>query len=204
MPVSFQPAKHPAKPFPPSSKGLSGTEILQGACTDQYNKCNEIFQSSLNLKASHDDIIPRRNGFVNTVVDCYSQHRALVVRPDDVWLAILIQFNFFVNGNAEQLRKQFVSHEGKRELVVTAIGNRYSVNFEAMARTMSDLMDKNIIDPTLREWILPNFSTTTTTDTTVSCMVMMATMKVSPRMPSYTSDFVIQQDSRRILATNSV
>jgi len=82
-----------------------------------------------------------------------------------------------VNGNAEQLRKQFVSHEGKRKLVVTAIGNRYSVNFEAMARTMSNLMDENIVDPTLREWILPSFSTTTTTDTTVSCMVMMATMK---------------------------
>lgn len=47
---------------------------------------------------------------------------------------------------------------------MTAVGNRYSVDFGAMARTMTDLMDSNIVDPTLREWILPNFSTTPVTD----------------------------------------
>lgn len=36
------------------------------------------------------DIIPQRNGFVHTVVEAYNQHRALIVRPDDVWLAIHI------------------------------------------------------------------------------------------------------------------
>lgn len=184
MPVSFQPAKHSAEPFKRSSKRLSAIQILQGACPVRYNKCTEIFQSSLNQKTSHEDIIPQSNGFVNTVVDCYNQHRALVIRPDDVWIAILTQFNFFVNGNAEQLRKQFVNHEGKQELTVNAAGSRYSVDFGSMARTMVDLMDENIVDPTLREWILPKFSTTTITDTTVSCMIMMATMKVSPGMDS--------------------
>ena len=36
-----------------------------------------------------------------------------------------------------------------------------------------------MVDPALREWILPNFSMTTITDTTVCSMVMMAMMKVS-------------------------
>ncbi|KAJ6526097.1 hypothetical protein B0H19DRAFT_1339031 [Mycena capillaripes] len=42
---------------------------------------------------------------------------------------------------------------------------------------MADLVHKNVIDPSLREWILPKFSTTTTNDTTIGAMLMMATMK---------------------------
>ena len=104
---------------------------------------------------------------MHTIADCYNNHKALIIRPDDVWLAILTQFNFFVNGNAEQLRKQFVAHEGKKELIIQVLGNRYSVDFGYMARQMTTLIDENIVDPTLREWILPNFSTTTVNDITV-------------------------------------
>jgi hypothetical protein len=35
-----------------------------------------------------------------------------------VWLSILNQFNFFVNGNAKMMRNLFVSHEGKIDLTV--------------------------------------------------------------------------------------
>jgi hypothetical protein len=124
----------------------------------------------LDQNPSGDDqnIIPYRNGFVDTVAKGYCDHNALVMRPDDVWLTILTQFNFFVNGNAEQLRTQFVGHEGK-DLSVTAIGSRYTVDFGLMSRQMTELMNEN----------MPNFSTTTITDTTVCSMVMMGTMTVS-------------------------
>ena len=62
---------------------------------------------------------PYRNGFVDTVLQCYNCHHALIIRPDDVWLAILTQFNFFANGNV----KQFVSHEEK-EPEIKALGSR--------------------------------------------------------------------------------
>jgi hypothetical protein len=39
------------------------------------------------------------------------------------------------------------------------------------------LIEKNVLDPALREWVLPNFSTTTVNDTTVSAILMMATLK---------------------------
>ncbi|KAG6371849.1 hypothetical protein JVT61DRAFT_8846 [Boletus reticuloceps] len=47
------------------------------------------------------DILPQRNGFVHIVIEAYNRHRTLIIRPDDVWLAILTQFCFFINGNAE-------------------------------------------------------------------------------------------------------
>ena len=181
MPVTFSPANHLANSFntqdftryDPSPVGL-----LQGTSYNLWQKCDEIFQSSFE---SSDDpfehIVPRKNGFVDTVVDAYNYHRALIIRPDDVWLAILSQFNFFVNANAEALRSQFVQHEGKKHLVITAYGTRYTVDFGRMAEQMTGLMQKHIVDPALREWILPDFSTTTDLDTIVGAITMMSTMK---------------------------
>ncbi|KAF7377317.1 hypothetical protein MSAN_00152300 [Mycena sanguinolenta] len=119
-------------------------------------------------------IVPNTNGFVNTVVSAWSQHYALVIRPDDVWLSIISQFSFYVNGNAELLRANFVAHEGKKELTVESEG---PLDFALLSRQMGEMIHKNVVDPALREWILPQFSTTTLTDTTVGSMLMMATMK---------------------------
>lgn len=44
----------------------------------------------------------------------YVHYPALVLRPDDIWPAVLVQFIRFVSANAEQLRSVFVVHEGKR------------------------------------------------------------------------------------------
>ncbi|KIM85601.1 hypothetical protein PILCRDRAFT_96257 [Piloderma croceum F 1598] len=147
---------------------MQATRILQGACRDQFNKCSEIFQSSLCQPSedNQDIIIPHRNGFVDTVVRSYCEHRALAIRPDDVWVAIVTQFNFF-----------FVSHEDKKNLKIFALGSRYTVDFGSMTRQMTKLVDENIVDPTLRDWILPDFSTTTITDSTLSAIITMATTK---------------------------
>ncbi|KAJ7654109.1 hypothetical protein DFH06DRAFT_994035, partial [Mycena polygramma] len=117
---------------------------------------------------------PRSNGFVDTIISAYNQHHALVLRPDDVWIAILTQFNFYVNANAELLRANFVAHEGKKELTVRTAAFD---DFGLLAREMTALIEKNIVDPSLRAWALPDFSTTTLNDTTVSSIVLMATLK---------------------------
>ncbi|EIW77683.1 hypothetical protein CONPUDRAFT_167773 [Coniophora puteana RWD-64-598 SS2] len=85
------------------------------------------------------------------LLEAYNQHCALVLRPDDVWLAILTQFSFFVNAHAEELHSAFVSHEGNKELNVSAVGSWYSVDFGSMARQMAGELEKNMSDPKLRE-----------------------------------------------------
>ena len=152
--------------------------LLRAVAVEQGESCTELLYSSFH-PSSHEmpDIIPQRNGFVHTVIEAYNRHRALIVRPDDVWLAILTQFCFFVNGNAEDLRNVFVAHEGKKELVIYAQGNRYSMDPAYMAVQMTHLMQQHIIDASLQEWITPSFTTTTATDTATSAIVMMGTMK---------------------------
>ncbi|KAJ7604342.1 hypothetical protein FB45DRAFT_850892 [Roridomyces roridus] len=187
MPVSFKVAPHNANPLE-LMQSFSAEEILSVSCKDQHRYVEEILQcgfsgqeqgSGRNIKAEIPNIVPdgQGNGFVNTVINAYNDHHALVIRPDDVWLTILSQFNFFVNANAEVLRANFVEHEGKRELVILVDGNRYSVDFGDMSRQMVGLIEKNVVDPTLRKWVLPDFTTTTVNDTTVASVLMMATLK---------------------------
>jgi hypothetical protein len=42
---------------------------------------------------------------------------------------------------------------------------------------MIDLIEKNVVDPSLRAWALPDFSTTTANDTTVGSIVLMAKLR---------------------------
>lgn len=194
MPVTFRTAAHSASPL--SSKEYTPGEILTTASRDVASEVEEILQSSFGAaNTTHGNIIPRRNGFVDTVIAAYSTHHALVIRPDDVWIAILAwvhgltcmyvstephayrQFNEYVNAHAEELRHSFVAHEGKKGLEVAAAGSRYTVDFGWMSREMAELIAKNVVDPDLPDWIIPSFSTTTVNDKTVSCIVMMATFK---------------------------
>ncbi|KAJ7779500.1 hypothetical protein DFH07DRAFT_765781 [Mycena maculata] len=45
------------------------------------------------------------------------------------------------------------------------LDTRYDVDFaSSMLQKMVDLLEKNVVDPTLREWAMPSFTTTTATD----------------------------------------
>ena len=46
-----------------------------------------------------------------------------------------------------------------------------------MARVMTNLLKNKIVDPTLRDWIIPKFTTTTDNDVTVASIVMMGTLQ---------------------------
>ncbi|OJT14288.1 hypothetical protein TRAPUB_9148 [Trametes pubescens] len=117
------------------------------------------------------------NGFVHAVLNAYAAHHHLVIRPDDVWIAILTQLSFYVNAHAEELRAYFVAHEGTRRLIVEDVGTRHSVDFGRLARAMTREIHKNVVDSTLAEWILPDFTTTTIKDSTICSVLMMSTLK---------------------------
>ena len=49
-----------------------------------------------------------------------------------------------MNAHAEELRSHFVKHEGKKELVVTAAGTRYTVDFGNLANQMTGKIHENV------------------------------------------------------------
>ncbi len=89
----------------------------------------------------------------------------------------MIQFSYYVNGNAEALREFFVEHEGKKELVVRMDGSLKTVDYGELAKRMvPEEIKKNIKDPTVTEWLLPDFSTTKDSDRVAACVSIMATL----------------------------
>ncbi|KAF7305878.1 hypothetical protein HMN09_00742000 [Mycena chlorophos] len=165
------------EPDPEASAGESSRPATKSKFRSRLSK---VFSKkpSPTPEPSHpgtlSNIIPNSNGFFHALSTAYNKHHHLVLRPDDVWLAILTQFNYFVNANAELLRANFVAHEGKKELVVL---DTQMSDFAKLARVMGQQIEKNVVDPTLRTWVVPNFSTTTVKDTTVAAIVLMATLK---------------------------
>lgn len=161
-------------------------ELLAQVCQLDSRKvtCNIIESSFEDLDEPKEEVYGCKNGFVDTVIKAYSNHHHLVLRPDDLWIAILTQVNIYVNIHAEEFRDMFVRHEGRKDLTVrfaersdmehTAIADAHWGKF---AYKMTELLAEHIRDPSLREWILPQFSTTTKTDQAVASIAMMATMK---------------------------
>src|SRR5436309_1730484 len=43
------------------------------------------------------------NSFIGAIYDAYSNHLKLVLRPDDVWLTIIIAFANYVDHHAEEM-----------------------------------------------------------------------------------------------------
>jgi len=138
-----------------------------------------IIQSSFHeLNSRTFPIIPYGNGLVNGVIRAFQQDLHLVLRLDDIWLSILTQFSMFVNGNSEHLRSQFVAHQGKKELIIDAGPQRIEdVDMGKLAQSMTQLIHENVVDPQLRELIMPNFSTTTDDDESVAAIAMMGTLQ---------------------------
>jgi hypothetical protein len=118
-----------------------------------------------------------RNGFVNTLVEAYNMHYSVSIRPDDVWMAILVQFNNYVNKNAERLRDKFVSHEGQEQLIVQDFGSLRDAPYGEMSKRMAHLVSENIKDPSIKNWVIPKFSTTTDIDTVSYSIIFMSVMK---------------------------
>lgn len=137
-----------------------------------------MIQGSFDQQLFHEThISPSQNGFVRAVYYAYSHHHHLTLRPEDIWFAVLTQLSFFVNAHAEELRSFFVAHKGRKELGVLKLGTSQSADFGEIALCMTRLIEKNVVDPELRNWIIPNFSTTTESDKIVTAIVMMGALQ---------------------------
>lgn len=66
-----------------------------GGNIENRSSFSELLQSTFSSKdVNIATIMPTMNGFIDSAVFAYAHHHDLVIRPDDVWIAILSQFNF--------------------------------------------------------------------------------------------------------------
>lgn len=190
MPITVYPASHPSRAvLAKSGVGPSPDDLLRSSCPREHAKSKGVLQSSFgDLPAATGDasgiqpatapiVHHANNGLVRAAWDAYAHHNHLRLRPEDVWFSILAQFSFYVNANAEQVRGHFVAHEGKKQLTVEVQGSVASVDFGELAVMMTGEIQKNVSDPELCGWILPDFTTTDSVDVTTAAVLMMGTMQ---------------------------
>ncbi|KAI1291384.1 hypothetical protein F5Y03DRAFT_403287 [Xylaria venustula] len=136
------------------------------------------FRHKTAMSSARDPISVYNNGFVNGLIRAFNQDLHLCIRPDDVWQAILSQFSLFINGNAERMRHLFVAHKGKTVLGVDMTPQRISeIDFGRVAEMFVSVIQDNVVDKELRQWMMPDFSTTTNHDKAVAAFGIMGAMQ---------------------------
>lgn len=118
------------------------------------------------------------NGFVQTVEYAYSSHHNLVIRPDDVWLAIMIQFSAYVQSHADELQSKLMRHVTEEKIVLTLSTDKDVKEIdqgEAALKFMAEA--EQHLQDSVYGWVTPGFSTTTPTDRVVGAMVLLATLR---------------------------
>jgi hypothetical protein len=114
-----------------------------------------LFQSFEEVDEGGVTLVSYKNGFVHGIIRAFQQDLHLVLRADDMWLAIMVQFSSYVNGHAEEMRKLFVSHKGKKKLTVDMRPRSLSsLDFAHVASLFAILIQRNVIDPDLKNWML--------------------------------------------------
>ncbi|KAL8724575.1 MAG: hypothetical protein Q9166_007870 [cf. Caloplaca sp. 2 TL-2023] len=174
MPVTVNVTSHRGRPWINPPPVVSTEQLFEKSCPDEHRNCKKVIQSFFS-DFPNASICGSSNGFVRACFYAYSHHHHLILRPEDIWFAVLSQLSFYINAHSEELRSFFVSHEGREELEVFDGGTIDCVG--PLAVRMTKEMDKYMVDPDLRQWILPDFSTTTDTDTITAAVLMMGAMQ---------------------------
>jgi hypothetical protein len=108
-------SKYQRKVNPNESK----EKLFYSKCQHRYGKKNDC---KCNILAYHENIPADHSiqpAFYRAFCMAYNSHYDIILSPDDVWMIVCLQFTKYVNANSEAMRELFVSHEGKKKLVVT-------------------------------------------------------------------------------------
>ncbi|KAH7138722.1 hypothetical protein B0J11DRAFT_23349 [Dendryphion nanum] len=120
---------------------------------------------------SEGNIYSSSDSFIRGAIDAWAQHQHLVIRPDEVWFAILVQMNFYMCRESETLRDLFVTHAGKQSIHVE------DFTFENVLWKFKNAIQKRVKTGWLQDWIIPNFSTTEEEDVLTASVLMMGLMQ---------------------------
>ncbi|MGC4044368.1 MAG: DUF4419 domain-containing protein [Armatimonas sp.] len=113
---------------------------------------------------------------IESIHKAFSEHRPLILSPDDIWLTIAQGFGHHVVENAEALRSRLVGFDGKRELAVEVFSFPTEEKWPGVIELWSASI-REYISPKLHAALVCNFSTTTPAIRTASEVAIMDTFQ---------------------------
>jgi len=158
---------------------------------DEYGNVFDPSDVRIEATSEHEpDLFYRGgNGFIVTLVTAFAQHLPLELSPDHVWSIITYAFAKHVDENAEELRKNFVSHEGKKRIEIET-PNSFQISYagnpdsgataaewETSVFSQFSAKIKSYIGEETHSALTADFSTTDASSQAASEIVLMAAMK---------------------------
>jgi len=114
-----------------------------------------------------------RHGFVVTAMIAYSNECPLEIRPDDIWLSILAQFNTYANENGAAVRQKILKPGSKENLVLDCQTLDESSDYEIYADDVLRMFQREVLKLSFFEWAIPTFSTTSIDDQAAAAIMIM-------------------------------
>jgi len=109
------------------------------------------------------------HSFIAAATTAFASHYPLSVRPQHFWMMILQAAATHVEQNAEEVRAQWVAHEGKKELVVNCdefgLGrkNNWASVVDGKPDCFSAQIERNVVEGVAAE-LSPSFSSTSSVE----------------------------------------
>ncbi|CAH0021808.1 unnamed protein product [Clonostachys rhizophaga] len=134
-----------------SSPDKTIEELLNILCPEEAAQRTRGRESLFNdLETGY--IGPSCNGFVHAVCEAYSGHHHLNIRPDDVWLSILVQLSFYFDRNGDKFRYMLEVHEGWRDVGATDYATMEEAELGGPTPTKTKESETDADDADLQNW----------------------------------------------------
>ena len=176
----------PRKKFEPKFMEQQDLQYLVYEFNNGFYKLNPIIHTNIDnvilSNRSKDTGIQIRHGLISTIINAYSYHIPLILRPDDIWISIITAFALFVKNNPNKFKNIFKCHpRDKKDLIIKRDGSfdddmanidNWSQILEQFINLIRDNVKTNICDE-----IMPNFTTTTQIDKNVCIITLMTSLQ---------------------------
>lgn len=116
------------------------------------------------------------NQLFATLIRCYAEHRPITFSPDMIWLLMLQGVSNHINTDPEKYRDLLVNHDGTKPLAISRpdfVPGIMENDWETVWPELVGIMESKLKAPEL----IPNFSTTGTTERAAFNITVMETMK---------------------------
>eukprot|EP01040_Poterioochromonas_malhamensis_P010670 gene10670-11623_t len=142
--------------------------------TEGFEFPNETILTHSQLPASTGLFNPYiKNQFISCAFDAFKSHRGFAFSPSQIFLLIVQQISLHVNAHAEELRSQFVKHEGKKDIIVDVSANPSPEEWAGAIDNIRHQIAANTKPDTYDLFSLEEFSTTTSTEQIASDIALM-------------------------------
>lgn len=155
-----------------------GTMPDMGEWFDSKKNLANMVGIGLEATSVKDALTFGTHNFLAAINTAYDNHLPLTISPDMLWLVIAQGLSQHVNNNAEELRHQFVSHEGKETIIVVendfvkgSQDNDWQHCFGQFSREIEKYIGKK------RDLIVGNYTTTGPIEKAAHEIVLMESMQ---------------------------